>query len=707
VNLTPNAITILKDRYLRDGETPEGLFRRVADAVASAELKFGGEKSHTEYRETFFQLMTSLRFLPNSPALVNAGRGGCLSACFVISPEDNLPSIMEVATEAAMIEKWGGGIGFGLSKLRPKGSKIATVHGQACGPVAVMKLYSSVGATLTQGSFRLGAHMGQLHISHPDIREFIHCKDKDDTLQNFNISVQIPDDFMKAIGENRPWNLIDPHTNEVTETVSARDLWNEICESAWKTGDPGVVFIDQVWNTQPNPQLGRIESSNPCGEEMLENYGNCCLGSINLYAHLLGGDIDYPKLELTVYQAVRFLDDVIEINKFPLPQLKAMNMRTRRIGLGVMGWADVLCSLKIPYDSLEAVDLAEKLSKFIHDRAWEASEDLAVTRGPFPEWEHSALKNQLKKPVRHSSVTTIAPTGTISRIAGVSSGIEPYFALAYWSNVLHKGDGSYTRLLDVPAAIRDEKLSDFQLEELAAGRYDDIKSQWHRTATEIDPQDHVSMQAAWQTGVTNSVSKTINLSNDATVEDVSEAYTLAWELDCKAVTVYRDGSKSAQVLETSKPRADHVHEPLERPDSLTGATHRIHTGHGTLYITVNRDSEGRMFEVFATQGKAGGCDSAHMEGLCRLISNSLRSSIEPSSIIAQLERITCCPIWSEGVLVRSAEDAVAHVMRLDSTSHGETLPPKPNGQHCPKCSGPMIPSEGCMRCLDCAYTKCE
>ena len=361
----------MKDDAGKSVEDPDGLFHRVSNAVA------GGEKPEVRqiWAARFYDLMTSLKFLPNSPTLVNAGTGGrgCLSACFVVSPDDNMNSIMQVASDAAMIEKWGGGIGFGFSRLRPKSDRIATTHGEACGPIAVMKLYSSVGATLTQGAFRLGAHMGQLNITHPDVREFIHCKDNDDTLANFNISVQITDDFMRAVDNDEDWTFYNPRDtgsgpmNEAAGTVRARDLWREICESAWKTGDPGVVFMDRVWDTQPNPQMGDIQTSNPCGEEFLENYGNCCLGSINLDKHIAPGgeNFDWDSLGYTVRTAVRFLDDVIEVNQFPMPKLREVNLATRRIGLGVMGWADALIRMGIPYDSPDALELTEKVAGFI------------------------------------------------------------------------------------------------------------------------------------------------------------------------------------------------------------------------------------------------------------------------------------------------------------------------------------------------------
>ena len=771
--LSENARIILEKRYLMkddDGksvEDPDGLFHRVSNAVA------GGEKPEVRrlWAGRFYDLMTSLKFLPNSPTLVNAGTGGrgCLSACFVVSPDDNMNSIMQVASDAAMIEKWGGGIGFGFSRLRPKSDRIATTHGEACGPIAVMKLYSSVGATLTQGAFRLGAHMGQLNITHPDVREFIHCKDNDDTLANFNISVQITDDFMRAVDNDEDWTFYNPRDtgegpmNEAAGTVRARDLWREICESAWKTGDPGVVFMDRVWDTQPNPQMGDIQTSNPCGEEFLENYGNCCLGSINLDKHVGIHGFDWDSLNNTVRTAVRFLDDVIEVNQFPMPKLREVNLATRRIGLGVMGWADALIRMGIPYDSPRALELTEKVAGFIHDTAWDESARLASERGPFPEYEGSALKTRGLPPVRNSSVVTIAPTGTISRLADCSSGIEPHFANAWWSNVLWQGsDGSGAageRLLDAPKsvweALRERLAGEEQvravLEQLADAPDDaeriftenGIDPAHFRTSMLISPEAHVRMQAAWQKYVTNSVSKTINLPNSATVEDVENAYRLAWETDCKAVTVYRDGSKSMQVLETGKDAADEEIStdengflaPRDRPAAVLGVTERVSTGHGRMYVTLNFDEDGKPFELFTAIGKAGGSEPAHLEGLSRMVSLCLRSGIDPDAIIEQLSGITSEPVWDSGVLIRSAEDGVAHVlqrhlngpnkpgiasMSSDSAAQlGFFAQPKIaesgaeyitgaslNGG-CPKCSGRVVHQEGCIRCLECGYTKCE
>ena len=770
LELSDNARTVLETRYLMkdDGgnvvEAPEDLVRRVASAVAMGERP----DVRQEWEDRFYGLLAELKFLPNSPTLVNAGTGrGCLSACFVVSPEDTLPSIMESATDAAMIEKWGGGIGFGFSMLRPKTDKISTTHGFACGPVSVMRLYSAVGATLTQGAFRLGAHMGQLRDSHPDVQDFIHCKDGDDAIQNFNISVQVTDAFMQAVQDGADWDLINPRTNDVEKTVPAADLWNEICESAWKTGDPGVVFMDRVWDTAPNPQLGRIETSNPCGEEFLENYGNCCLGSINLDKHVVDGEVDWTELEGTVRAAVRFLDDVIEVNEFPLPKLREVNLATRRIGLGVMGWADMLVRMNIPYDSQEALTLADSLGGFILNTAWDESAKLAEQRGPYPEFEASALKERGMSPVRNSSVITIAPTGTISRIAGCSSGIEPHFAIAYWSNVLWKDhEGTSQRLLDAPTSVSEslqEKLGDADsvraVLELVAdnpGKAEAILEEHgidpssFRTAMGISPEAHVRMQAAWQSHVTNSVSKTINLPNSATIQDIKDAYRLAWELGCKAVTVYRDGSKSMQVLETGSDAGEEAEEAQHgqirvkqaRPQQIRGITERVRSGHGNMYVTVNFDDENRPFELFANVGKSGGCDSAQTEAITRLVSLALRSGIEPTDIVNEIRGITCCPVWDAGTLVRSGPDGIAHVLDRQLKEHaleaademptpdgdvamqlgltpssgpaqavveanGVEAPAVITGSRCVQCSGRLIHQEGCVRCLDCGYTKCD
>ena len=775
--LSAPAEAILAERYAQrddDGnivETPKDVFTRVATSVAAAERT---ESDRQRYGDDFFDVMMTGKFLPNSPTIVNAGveaagGAGCLSACFVLSPEDDMQSIMDVASDAAMIEKWGGGVGFGFSQLRPRKDKIKTTHGQACGPVAVMRLYSQVGATLTQGSFRLGAHMGQLSVSHPDVREFIHCKDGDDTLSNFNISVQLTNDFMTAVLMDADYNLVNPRNDDVVETISAKELWREICESAWKTGDPGVVFMDRVLETQPNPQMGDIQTSNPCAEQFLEEYGNCCLGSINLDLHCDAGAgrIDFRALEATVRLTVRFLDDVIEINTFPLERLRDVNLATRRIGLGVMGWADALSKLNVPYDSSEAISLAEETSLFIERIAWDESARLAEERGAYPEYENSALKRARDAEglpaVRHSAVTTVAPTGTISRLAGCSSGIEPYFALAWKSNVLWSDqETAELKVMDAPRSILDALVRANGGDERAAREA--LKPVYKagpdavagfvkslgldpgafRTAMEIEPTAHVDMQAAWQKGISNGVSKTVNLSNEATVEDVEEVFLRAWRTNCKAVTIYRDGSKDLQVLETSSSSKEGEDEPApqyrvtrDRPDSLVGVSKRMSTGHGNMYVTVNADPETNApFEVFTVLGKAGGCDNANLEAISRLTTLALRSGINPEEIVEQLRNITCCPSWDNGRTINSAPDAMASVLalytsgvipggvpetpqedvayqpKLGPVAGGMDLPGEPlgfggYGSRCRDCgSTDLVPQDGCMTCSACGYSKC-
>ncbi len=763
---SPNARAILERRYLREGETPEDMFTRVARAVAMGEP----EPLRAEAETLFHDIMRQLRFLPNSPTLVNATviedegededqqkqAPGSLSACYTISPQDDMNSIMRIATDAALIEKSGGGVGFGLSRLRPKNDAIRTTHGSACGPVAVMKLYSTVGQTLTQGAFREGAHMGQLPVNHPDIREFIHCKDNDDTLANFNISVQITDEFMEKVLSDDEIDLINPRDrgkgpeNTPAGKIRAKELWNEIIQSAWKTGDPGVVYIDRVHEAAPNPQLGQILTSNPCSEEFMEDYGNCCLGSINLAAHVNPETmtIDMDMLRDTVQIAVRFLNDVIEVNTFPLEKLREMNQATRRIGLGVMGWADALVMMNMPYDSLNAIDLAQKLSEFITDTGWKQSGEMAKERGPFPEWENSAVKDRLPFPVLNSSLTTIAPTGTISRIADCSSGIEPHYSLIYRSNVLWKDGEKSVQLMDAPAPLRAQidRNSAGDLQAILARLFENpedieryVNPSIFRTSHQVASLDHIKMQAAWQKHVSNGVSKTINMPNSATETEVGNAYLAAWTLGCKAISVYRDGSKSQQVLETAETQAkeggepaptNYYVKPADRPKSLTGQSYKIESSSGRMYVTIN-DHEGRMFETFINLGKTDPGEQAHLEGISRLISLALRSRIHPEEIIGQLAGITSTPIWYESTLIRSPEDGVAKLMaaHLDNnepSGDDSRFAAQPNSlqgrlpgmnsddkiqtpKMCPQsgCSGIVLHIEGCLTCQNCGHSKCD
>lgn len=742
-----NAISLLHSRYVRRDtngkplETIEDLFKRVATTVASAE-KTPDERQ--KWAGVFYEMMTSQAWEPNSPTLANAGRekGANLSACFVVNPKDEMESILQTQMEWGMIEKWGGGVGAGLSKIRPKDDTIATTHGKALGPIAVMSMLAHNASLITQGSFRSGAHMMQLDISHPDIREFISCKDADDRFANVNISVHLTDAFMQAVETDGEWQLVNPHSGRVHETMKAREIFQEVCTSAWKTGDPGVMFIDRVHETFPTPQLGQVETTNPCGEQALLTYESCTLGSINLskFVNSTHTGFDWEALRRIIWTAVRFLDNVVDINQFPLQKLKDMNSTTRRIGLGVMGWADALAVLGLRYDSDKAVLLAEETANFLTTTAWEASAALAVERGEFPAYKGSRLEAKGRPPTRNSCVTSIAPTGSISRIADCSSGIEPFFARAWWSNILWEGtEKASRRLLDAPQGIQDVLVGKVGREEAEktlaaiADRPEEAESVLARieidprlfpTANNIAPEWHVKMLAAWQSHISSGVSKTINLATSATVEDVAAVYRLAWQLGCKSITVYRDGSKSAQVLETGSTKKVRkaktaIHAPTERPAVVHGETRRVQTGHGNMYVTLNKDSKGKPFEVFATLGKSGGCDSSQIEAISRLISLAFRSGIGEDEVVKQLKGITCCPVWDSGEQIKSIADGIAvAIMRNGyedtvSQTHAagglqtRSSEARSGAVLCPKCSEDLVRKEGCISCARCGYSKCD
>ena len=567
--LTKQAETILAARYVlkdEDGvpiETPDQLFWRVAHHIASAEGD--GWKDDQLVKEIwarkFYDLMSSLKFLPNSPCLANAGRpNGGLSACFVLPIEDDMASIMKALTVQAFVQKQGGGTGFGFSKLRPEGSQVGK-HGSgvASGPVTFIGMFDAVTNAIKQGGMRRGANMGMLDVHHPDIRAFIKAKDHGDYINNFNISVLISDEFMAALAAGGDYDLIDPRTGAAVGTYNANDIWNEIIASAHTTGDPGVVFIDRVNQSRANPvpSLGPIEATNPCGEQPLYPWDACTLGSINLgqFIHWYQGTasthetphVDYGSLKETVHTSVRFLDNVLDVNCYPVPEIAEMTGKIRRIGLGVMGWADMLIQLGIPYDSDEAVTLADEIMKFIKEEADEASNVIASEKGNFPMWSDSWYNTAFGPygmPMRNSTRTTIAPTGTISLIAGASSGIEPLFALAYQHHGL---EGQLEGQWIINPYYKDHLDKDHEGwddDDLVYG----CGCELFKTANEIPVERHVAMQAAFQKHVDNAVSKTINLPESATLDDVCLAYLLAWESGCMGITVYRDKSRSGQVL---------------------------------------------------------------------------------------------------------------------------------------------------------------
>ncbi|MCX7792982.1 MAG: vitamin B12-dependent ribonucleotide reductase [Thermodesulfovibrionales bacterium] len=761
VELSKNALTVLEKRYLTRNEegqiveTPEELFWRVAKHIASAELLYGKSPEDVEelaYR--FYKLMTSFSFLPNSPTLMNAGKPlGQLSACFVIPVEDSMESIFDAVKAAAIIHKTGGGTGFSFSRLRPKGDVVGSTKGISSGPVSFMTVFDTATEAVKQGGTRRGANMGILRIDHPDILEFITCKDKEGRFSNFNISVAITEEFMKAVLEDREYELINPRTKKVVSKLRAREVFDRIVHHAWLNGEPGIIFIDRINQTNPTPHVGSIESTNPCGEQPLLPYESCNLGSINLAKFVKNDgkpEVDWQRLKETTWLSVHFLDNVIDVNKYPLPQIEQNTKANRKIGLGVMGWADMLIQLRIPYNSKRALELAEKVMGFIHKEARACSSMLAEERGVFPNYPGSIYDGKIR--LRNATLTTIAPTGSLSIIAGCSPGIEPLFAVTFVRNVL---DG--TKLIEVnPYFEKEARERGFWSEKLMeaisvtgsiqnfSSIPEDIK-RIYLTAHDITPEDHIRMQAAFQKYVDNAVSKTVNFPNSATVEDVRKVYLLAYELGCKGVTVYRDGSRESQVItkgggkeskEKSSPKKAEESQkiiPRKRPELVKGATLRMETGCGNLYVTINADENGSLFEVFTHMGKAGGCAASQSEAIGRLVSLALRSNIAPEEIIKQLKGISCHqPAWHNGGRILSCSDAIAKAIEkyraliqkdkgaeekhrgmealgtseltiLHASDYTDCIP----FGSCPECGGAIEHEGGCAVCRSCGFTKCS
>ena len=565
--LTVNALEVLRQRYLlRDEneriiESPDQLFRRVAKAVAASSERQGESAPGTE--EVFYRMMSQLEFVPNTPTLFNAGTQlGQLSACFVLPVEDSLEGIFTAAKNMALIEQSGGGVGFDFSRLRPKGDIVRSTKGVASGPVSFMRIFDTGTEIIKAGGKRRGAMMAVLRVDHPDVLEFITSKQQPGFLSNFNISVAVTDEFMKAVDEGGEYWLVNPRNREKTKKLVARDVWNLMAKSAWMSGDPGVIFIDEIDRHNPTPLVGKIESTNPCGEQPLLPYESCNLGSIDLSKMVHEGKIDWEKLKATIRNAVLFLDDVIDANRYPLKEIEQITWANRKIGLGVMGFADMLIKLGVPYDSEEALRLGEQVMEFIEKEGHKRSVELGEERGSFPNFEQSIYKSKYPT-MRNSTVTTVAPTGTISIIAGCSSGIEPIFAISFIRNVL-----SGTRLFETnPLFEMMAKERGFYsaklLEEIARtgsvqkteGVPEDMKRLFV-TALDIEPEWHVRMQAVFQKHTDNAVSKTVNLPTEATIEDVRGIYELAWKLKCKGVTVFRYGSKPEQVLYIGEIKTD-------------------------------------------------------------------------------------------------------------------------------------------------------
>tara|TARA_E500000331_G_scaffold19335_1_gene17067 strand:- start:1263 stop:3644 length:2382 start_codon:yes stop_codon:yes gene_type:complete len=753
--INENAQVVLEHRYLlKDNngdlaEDADGLFRRVADALAKPDKAYGATKEEVdETAEEFYQMLSSLDFLANSPTLMNAGtKAGTLSACFVLPLEDSMEGIMKTAHDAAMVQKYGGGTGFALSELRPKGARIKTTHGKACGPIAALKLLSSVSTLVTQGGKRDGANMAVMNVHHPDIEEFIDCKTEEGAIHNFNISVGATDAFMKAVKNNEEFEIIDPTSKEVVGKKDARKLFNKIVKGAWKNGEPGIIFLDEVNRKSPVSHLGEMTATNPCGEQPLLPNESCNLGSINLAKFLNAGntEVDWNKLRKTTRTATHFLDNTIDANKYAIPEIKKANKLSRKIGLGVMGFADMLIKMKISYDSEKAVNLGREVMSFIQTESDKMSEELATEKGPFGGWEGSRPQIAGDKPIRNACRLTVAPTGTISMIAGCSSGIEPVFSLAYRKHNILEGKTLYyvDKNFEDVAKARDFYNEDL-LEHLSNGGSlqdrddvpEDVKEVF-RTAPDINPEYHVKMQAAFQESVDAGISKTINFRNEATEEEIDETYMLAWELKCKGITVYRAGSRDKEVLTSGTNEDESATESLaenqtfvsaqDRPSELFGVTRRVYTGRGNLYVTVNMSEDGKPFELFAALGKAGGNDSAMAEAVSRMVSLTLRSGLDPRESIEQLKGITDVPAWNEGELIRSVPDAIANVLEkiyqpknepqisisteaevVDDSKlvNQENLTNILQADICPECPEAMVYEEGCQKCYSCGYSKC-
>ncbi len=727
--LSPNARTVLERRYLKkaaDGtfeETPEQMFYRVAEHIAMAEKNHDQNADVRQLAETFYALMTSFRFLPNSPTLMNAGRElGQLAACFVLPIEDSMDGIFDALKNAAVIHKSGGGTGFSFSRLRPKNATVGTTGGVASGPISFMKIFNTATEQVKQGGTRRGANMAILRVDHPDIIEFIHCKANNVDLNNFNISVGITDAFMQAVESDSEYELIDPRDKKAVDMLSARAVYGQLVTQAWKNGDPGIVFLDRMNRDNPTPALGEIESTNPCGEQPLLPLEACNLGSIDLAKFVIDKDdalvIDYDALKETVWTAVHFLDNTIDMSRYPLPAIDERVKGNRKIGLGVMGFADLLFQLGVPYDSEEALSIAETVMGFVQSESHLASKALAARRGVFPNYEESRFSGQPERAYRNATTTTIAPTGSLSIIANCSSGIEPLFALSFTRTVMDndklvevnphfeavaKKRGFYSESL-MEAISKSGSVAHMQ--EIP----DDVKRVFV-TSHDISPEWHLRMQAAFQKYTDNAVSKTVNLARDATVEEVRKVYDLAWELGCKGVTIYRDGSKENQVLSFSQAQKENdafMTAVRKRPDTLYGFTTRVKTGLGQLYVTVT-EYENQPFEVFATIGKSGRSTTAKTEAIGRLVSLAFRSGVTVDKVVDQLKGIGGeHPVFQNGGLVLSIPDAIARVLENRYLEDGGTK--KKNrglgGGDCPECGQPISFEEGCMTCHSCGFTKC-
>jgi len=764
INLSENAVKVLERRYLKRDEEgallekPRDMFIRVSRNIASAEKKYGkSEEEIGEIEKQFFDIMTDLDFLPNSPTLMNAGKElQQLAACFVLPVGDSMNDIFEALKETALIQKSGGGVGYSFSKIRPKNDVVLSTKGVSSGPISFMTVFNAATDTIKQGGTRRGANMGILRVDHPDILDFITSKDNNEKLTNFNISVGVTEKFMRAVENNDEYEIINPRTKEVVDRYSAKEVFGKIVEHAWKNGDPGIIFLERLNKDNPTPNLGQIESTNPCGEQPLLPYEACNLGSINL-AHMIKEEegiknVDYDKLKGVIHTAVRFLDDVIDMSRYPLEKINKMAHGNRKIGLGVMGYADLLIILGIPYNSEEALELAQKVMSFIQDESKNASKELAKEKGVFPNFKGSIYDSPDGYEIRNATTTTIAPTGTLSIIADCSSGVEPLFAISFVKNVMDND-----RLVEVNKYFREAAINEGFYSEEVMGKIakegnlkdiEEVPSEYKRifvTAHEISPKWHVRTQAAFQKFVDNAVSKTVNFPNSATIQDVEDVYMMAYRLDCKGITIFRDKSRNAQVLQVegekkgeeevikedtggeeikgkteSTPEEEKSEEEIEkaklrprsRPEVTYGMTKKYKIGNcGKLYVTVNSDENG-ICEIFINTGEEG-C-TALTEAVGRLISIAIRSGIDIESVKKQVEGIRCITcIADDETHVLSCPDAMGKAIDFYLNGSNKFDLGITNGPRsimiCPEdgCGGIMEPEGGCYVCRNCGFSKCS
>ncbi|MDP8202818.1 MAG: vitamin B12-dependent ribonucleotide reductase [Candidatus Tenebribacter burtonii] len=751
MKLTNNALTVLEKRYFRKDKNGKPIedWKKMITRVA-VNISNGNK----EKEKIYFDLLDSGYFLPNSPTLMNAGHDlQQLSACFVLPLEDSMESIFESVKNAALIHKSGGGTGFSFSKLREADARVKSTNGVSSGPISFLKVFNSATDAVKQGGTRRGANMAILNVDHPQILDFITCKENTQELTNFNLSVGITEKFMNAVYEDSEYELISPHTKDIIKKLKARDVFDLIVKMAHQNGEPGIIFLDRINKYNPTPHIGKIESTNPCGEQPLLPNEACNLGSLNLAVMIKDNKVDWDILKKATRDAVDFLDSVIDMSKFPLPEINKMVKSNRKIGLGVMGWADLLFLLKIPYNSDEAIKLAEQVMEFVDYHSKVRSIELAEEKGAFPNFKGSIYETKkliredlkmnwkelnkiiAKKGIRNSTTTTIAPTGTISMICNTSGGVEPQFSLVYVKNVM---DGNKLLYINphFEKAIRDagiysEELMEKVADEGSVIHIDEIPEDIKKTfvtSHDISPKWHIRMQSAFQKYVDNAVSKTINFTKEATKEEIKMAYELAYELGCKGITVYRDGSRENQVLNVGKEIKDvtttngHRFAPRERPEITTGMTQKIETGCGHLYITINSDEKGAC-EIFTQMGKVGGCASAQLEAIARLTSLLLRSNVKVSSIARQLKGIRCpSPMWNNGEIITSCADGIAKSLEtfltLDKDTHedikkiNKKTSEKPKKKStsamkiCPDCGSTVEHSEGCLKCNSCGWSKC-